>query len=119
MERHDDVGKLIAEDIARTIARKIAIGFALFFGFLFFIAFGGALVMWLWNWLVPDLFGLRRLGLWEALGLLALCRILFGSFGGGHGGGNWKHRGKREHKEWWKTPKPAPDVPSSAGLTHE
>ncbi|MGZ4816194.1 MAG: hypothetical protein ACXVZV_12345 [Terriglobales bacterium] len=45
---------------------------------------GGEVVMHLWNWLLPPLFGWRTLGFWQALGLLALCRILFGGLGG-HG----------------------------------
>jgi hypothetical protein len=56
-------------------------------GMLLFIAAGGAIVWQLWNWLLPDLFGWPRIGFWQALGLLALCRILFGGFGG--------HRGSR------------------------
>jgi len=50
-------------------------------GMLLFIAIGGEVVMLLWNWLLPSLFGLRQLTFWQALGLLALCRILFGGFG--------------------------------------
>lgn len=42
---------------------------------------GGELEMHLWNWLLPTLFGWRLLTFWQALGLLALCRILFGGFG--------------------------------------
>lgn len=49
-------------------------------GMLLFIAAGGALVMQLWNWLLPPLFGWPEVGFWQALGLLALCRILFGGF---------------------------------------
>jgi len=30
-------------------------------------------VMHLWNWLAPELFGLRQITFWQALGLLALC----------------------------------------------
>ena len=41
----------------------------------------GAIVMLLWNWLMPVIFGLPALSLWQALGLLVLMRILFGSFG--------------------------------------
>jgi hypothetical protein len=37
--------------------------------------------MHLWNWLAPTLFGWRQIGFWQALGLLFLCRILFGGFG--------------------------------------
>ena len=61
------------------------------FGWLF-----GELVMHLWNWLLPPLFGWRMLGFWQALGLLALCRILFGGLhhggSGGHGGRRWRGR---------------------------
>ena len=48
---------------------------------LLFIAAGGALVMLLWNWLAPQIFDLREITFWQALGLLTLCRILFGGSG--------------------------------------
>ncbi len=51
---------------------------------LAFIAVGGGVVQLLWNWLLPSLFSLRQITFWQALGVLALCRILFGGFGG-HG----------------------------------
>jgi hypothetical protein len=47
---------------------------------------GGQVVLHLWNWLLPALFGWRQISFWQALGLLALCRILFGGLGG-HGPG--------------------------------
>lgn len=50
-------------------------------GMLLFIAIGGEIVKLLWNWLMPALFGWRAITFWQALGLLALCRILFGGFG--------------------------------------
>jgi len=53
-------------------------------GVLLFIAIGGGIVLSLWNWLLPPLFGWREITFWQALGLLALCRILFGG-SGGHG----------------------------------
>jgi hypothetical protein len=53
-------------------------------GMLLFVTIGGEIVKLLWNWLLPTLFGWRQIGFWQALGLLALCRILFGGFGG-HG----------------------------------
>jgi hypothetical protein len=49
--------------------------------FLAFIAIGGEVVRQLWNWLLPPLFGWRHITFWQALGLLALCRILFGGLG--------------------------------------
>ena len=41
-------------------------------------------VMWLWNWLVPELFNGPVLGYWQTLGLLVLSKILFSGIGGGH-----------------------------------
>ena len=39
----------------------------------------GGLVMLLWNWLLPDLIGASEISLLQALGLLLLCKLLFGS----------------------------------------
>ncbi len=50
-------------------------------GILLFIAIGGEVVRQLWNWLVPAIFGWRPITFWQAVGLLALCRILFGGHG--------------------------------------
>ena len=54
-------------------------------GIPLFLFIGGEVVMHLWNWLLPPLFGWRLLTFWQALGLLVLCRILFGGLG--HQGG--------------------------------
>ena len=35
--------------------------------------------MWLWNWLMPTIFGLIKIGFWQALGLNLLVGILFKS----------------------------------------
>ncbi len=49
--------------------------------------------MSLWNWLMPSIFGLTTVTFWQALGLLALSRILFGGLRGGRGGGmHWRRR---------------------------
>ena len=50
-------------------------------GFAAFVFVGGLVVMWLWNWLLPPIVGWREITFWQALGLLALCRILFGGLG--------------------------------------
>jgi hypothetical protein len=50
-------------------------------GIVVFIALGGEIVLHLWNWLLPPLFGWRQITFWQALGILALCRILVGGFG--------------------------------------
>jgi len=49
--------------------------------FIVFIAIGGVAVLELWNWLLPPLFGVPQIGLPQALGILALSRILFGGSG--------------------------------------
>ena len=54
-------------------------------GLVLFTFIGGESVRLLWNWLAPSIFGWREITFWEAIGLLALCRILFGGFGR-HGG---------------------------------
>lgn len=60
---------------------------------LLFAFVGGEIVMRLWNWLLPPLFGWRQITFWQALGLLALCRVLFGGFGRhGSGRSNFRHR---------------------------
>ena len=61
--------------------------------FLLFVALGGKIVQALWNWLLPSLFGLSQVTFWQALGLLALCRILFGGLG--HHGGSGSHYRRR------------------------
>jgi hypothetical protein len=53
----------------------------------------GEVVMRLWNWLAPTLFGWHTITFWQGLGLLLLCRILFGNFGGqGHRDSNSRQR---------------------------
>lgn len=53
----------------------------------------GFIIMHLWNWLMPPVFGLHVIGFWQALGLLVLGKILFGGFRGGHWGGmRWRRR---------------------------
>jgi hypothetical protein len=48
---------------------------------LAFVAVFSFAVMWLWNWLLPGIVGLPEITLLQALGLLALARILFGGIG--------------------------------------
>ena len=65
----------------------------------------GFVVMHLWNWLMPEVFGVKPITYWQAIGLLLLSKILLGGFhkhghrggpcGGGRGG--WK----RHMEERW------------------
>jgi len=53
-------------------------------GMVVVVLLGGTIVRLLWNWLLPPLFGWREITLWQAFGILVLCRILFGGFHAGH-----------------------------------
>ncbi|MDR1130685.1 MAG: hypothetical protein LBK96_06870 [Prevotellaceae bacterium] len=72
----------------------IAIGLAAIAGF-------GAIVMLLWNWLMPVIFGLTSISIWQALGLLALARILFSGMGAGRFGG-MGHQRNPIHEKWMR-----------------
>jgi hypothetical protein len=77
--------------------------------FFFFIPFMiaaavlliGGLVMWLWNNILTAVLGVGVLTFWQAVGLLVLCRILFGGFRGRpSGGGRWSRGGPRWREKW-------------------
>lgn len=53
-------------------------------------ALGGGAVTLLWNAILPALFGWPALTFWQGLGLLVLCRILFGGIGRHCGGRRWR-----------------------------
>jgi nitrate reductase NapE component len=58
-----------------------------------FVGVFGFVVMSLWNWLMPIIFGLHPIHFWQAVGLLILSKILFGGFYGRHGGRmHWRKR---------------------------
>ena len=40
-------------------------------------------VMLLWNWLMPEIFGLTTITFWQALGIMLLSGFLFSSKSGG------------------------------------
>lgn len=61
----------------------------------------GYVVMYLWNSVLPEVAHTGRLNYWQALGLLVLCRILFGNFNkGGHRGGGFRERAQKMRAKW-------------------
>jgi hypothetical protein len=77
--------------------------------FVLILAGLGFVVMSLWNWLMPVLFGLKLIGYWQAVGLILLSKILFGGFRGSAGrggrrlhgmGGRWKQRTPEEREQF-------------------
>lgn len=73
------------------MAKPVLIGVALF-------ALLGLLVMSLWNALLPELIGVNSIGFWQSLGLLVLCRILFGGLG--MRPGMFGRSRRRMHERW-------------------
>jgi len=74
--------------ILRVLVFALMVGLAaMLFGFV---------VKWLWNWLMPAIFGLQMIGYWQAVGLLILSKILFSSFHARPSShGDWRARFKR------------------------
>ena len=83
-----------------SLPKKIAKGIG-----MSILAIGGLMlltyvVMFLWNAILPDLIHVGHLGYWQALGLLVLCKILFGGFK--MNGGPARGRGRRWKEKFEK-----------------
>ncbi len=89
--KHKFRGKSLGEIIGIIIFGGIFItGLAILFGFI---------IMWLWNWLMPMIFGLTTLTFWEAVGVFILFKILLGGCNfGGDGSSSKKSKCKEESK---------------------
>ena len=60
----------------------------------------GLPVMWLWNWLMPSLFGFPVVSFWQSVGLLVLCHLLFKGHHPGHHRRGGCHGQHRHHARW-------------------
>ena len=71
-------------------------GLAILFGFI---------LMWLWNWLMPEIFGLPFITYWQAVGLFIISKVFIGGCGSG-GGSSRKNKeckddsNKNEFSKW-------------------
>lgn len=72
------------------IAAMIIFGGAAIIGLAILLGF---VIMWLWNWLMPDLFGLSTITYWQAVGLFILAKILIGGCGG-------RSKSKKRNSDW-------------------
>jgi hypothetical protein len=61
----------------QSLPGKIGMGFLFAIGGAGLLALFGLVVMALWNWLMPEIFGLKQITYWQAWGVLVLCCILF------------------------------------------
>lgn len=59
-------------------------------------------VMLLWNWILPPVFGITAINFWQAAGILVLSKILFGGFGFGrhHVAGHQREHHNRLRERW-------------------
>jgi hypothetical protein len=79
---------------------------AVLLGFIF-----GIVVQFLWNELMPKIFGLTEITYWQAFGIVILAHLIFGSFKGGYDDdskskdrcheGKESRRNREYYDEWW------------------
>ncbi|MCP4130108.1 MAG: hypothetical protein GY754_03725 [bacterium] len=96
---HEHYNKKRVPKFLRIIGMVMAgVAFAVCFALIF-----GLVLQYLWNWLMPGLFGLATITYWQAFGILILAKILFGSFGSGpkhHGRSGKHHKHHMPHPPW-------------------
>jgi hypothetical protein len=98
-------------------ARRILVPFGLAIGGLVIAAamalLFGLIVMALWNWLMPEIFGLPTIAYWQAWGLVLLAHILFKSGRGNHSSrrpsSKWESKFKDRFKERFTGREVGPD----------
>jgi Ca2+/H+ antiporter, TMEM165/GDT1 family len=62
-----------------------------------FVFVFGFVVMTLWNYTLPALFGISTITFWQAIAITILSKILFGGFHGGKG-----HKQSHNRSDYWK-----------------
>ena len=95
----------------RSLPEKIALGILFGIGGLALFAMLGWIVMLLWNWLMPDIFGLKVINYWQAWGLFLLSTLLFKGMGGGNSG--YKDKRRKQKLRGYITEESSPQKPSA------
>jgi hypothetical protein len=98
-EKRKPFSKAIIPRLAHIIGWVIiGLGFAGLYALVF-----GFVVKWVWNMLMPAVFGLSEINFWQAFGIVILAKLLFGGFS------PHRHdrspRDDRRHQDWhfpWK-----------------
>lgn len=88
--RHHGMGHKVGRIIGMTI---LGVFGAAFLGLVL-----GYLVEYLWNWLMPSVFGVGKISYWQAFGLFILAKLLFG--GMGHHGPHHAPKPPYHHGDW-------------------
>jgi hypothetical protein len=86
----------------RSLPEKIVMGIGFGLLFLGFLALLGFVTMWLWNWLMPEIFGLTTIDYWQTWGLLLLSFIFFKNWGGDSDNDKSSRRRKKHLKQYIK-----------------
>jgi hypothetical protein len=75
------------------------IGKMVIFGFLMVMLLG-VVTQFLWNFIMPEIFGLPVINFWQALAMFILAKLIFGFGGGGKKwGGHSNHQWRRQWAE--------------------
>ena len=106
MNRNDvEKGRRHGSGTVARCGRFFGMMFVRLFFLVVFALVLAVVVMWLWNLLVPVVFGIGEIGYWQAFGLMILARLVLGTFGMGWGGHRWhakSHWGDRfRHYQDW------------------
>jgi len=84
----------------RSLPQKIGLGVLFGIGGLGLAFVFGLVVMALWNWLMPEIFGLTRITYWQAWGLFLLFSILFKNIDFGDNDTKSDRKRKRELRRY-------------------
>ena len=111
MERKKEFERRVEKNVGHYVKKVVKVIAMIILAVAFFLL-ANYVLMRLWNWLMPDLFGLSTITYWQALGIFVIAKLLFG-FGGGGGkkGGGPSHKRKfnaskrcgsmrRDFEEW-------------------
>jgi hypothetical protein len=84
----------------RSLPEKVGLGILFAAGGIALMALFGGFVMLLWNWLMPDIFGLKAITYWQAWGLMILSWILFKGAKFSESGSSTERKRKKELRRY-------------------
>jgi hypothetical protein len=70
----------MGDDIFEKIGLGVVLGLLVIAVIAVFSLFVGMLVMYLWNWLLPDIFNISKIGYFQGVGISLLSGLLFGGW---------------------------------------
>lgn len=100
----------------RTLPQKVLLGIGFGIAGIGLVFLFGWIVMLLWNWLMPEIFGLKKLTYWQAWGLLILSCILFKNcdFSSNESGSRHDRKRRAKLKKYMREENAAEDSTDSA-----